>query len=158
MYSSTIAIVNCLADSFAAVASTSNYSDEYSKVKCAAESINIPFVSDNNEKYNEVFTLAELKCAISSTSDTSPGPDKIDNLMLRKMHDQAQQHMLELFNHVWEKCYFPNRWREATIIPIPKPQKDHSNPLNYRPIALTSCLCKLFERMINNRHSGISRK
>ena len=52
-------------DSVAAVASTSNYSDEFIKVKCAAESINIPFVSDNNEEYNEVFTLAELKCAPS---------------------------------------------------------------------------------------------
>ena len=60
LYSSTIAIANCLADSFAAVASTSNYSDEFSKVKWAAESINIPFVSDNHEEYNEVFTLAEL--------------------------------------------------------------------------------------------------
>ena len=57
------------------------YSDEFSKVKCAAESINIHFFSDNNEEYNEVFTLAELKCALSSTSDTSPGPDKIHNLM-----------------------------------------------------------------------------
>ena len=71
--------------------------------------------------------------------------------MLRRMPNQAQQHMLELFYHIWEKCHFPDRWREATIIPIPKPEKDHSNPLNYRPIALTSCLCKLFERMINNR-------
>ena len=32
-----------------------------------------------------------------------------------------------------------------------KKQKNHSNPLNYRPIAQMSCLCKLFERMINNK-------
>ena len=50
-----------------------------------------------------------------------------------------------------EVLFPPDRWHEATIIPIPKPQKDHSNPLNYRPIALTSCHCKLFERMIYNR-------
>ena len=37
------------------------------------------------------------------------------------------------------------------IIPIPKPGKDSYNPLNYRPIALTSCLCKTLERMINER-------
>ena len=39
----------------------------------------------------------------------------------------------------------------ATVIPIPKPNKDHTDPLSYRPIALTSCLCIVLERMINTR-------
>ena len=30
-----------------------------------------------------------------------------------------------------------------------KPGKDNSNPANYHPIALTSCLCKTMERMVN---------
>ena len=37
------------------------------------------------------------------------------------------------------------------MIPIPKPGKDPMNPTNYRPIALTSCICKTMERMINRR-------
>ena len=41
--------------------------------------------------------------------------------------------------------------RKRTVIPIPKPNKDHTDPLSYRPIALTSCLCKVLERMINTR-------
>ena len=45
----------------------------------------------------------------------------------------------------------PKSWKEATIIPIPKPGKDNTNPNNYRPIALTSCICKTLERMINER-------
>ena len=39
----------------------------------------------------------------------------------------------------------------AVNIPIPKPGKDHSNTINYRPISLTSCLFKVFERLFNNR-------
>ena len=35
------------------------------------------------------------------------------------------------------------------VIPIPKPGNDHSDPGNFRPIALTSCFCKTMERMIN---------
>ena len=37
------------------------------------------------------------------------------------------------------------------MIPIPKPGKDPTNPTNYHPIALTSCICKTMERMINIR-------
>ena len=38
-----------------------------------------------------------------------------------------------------------------TVIPIQKPGKDHSGPNSYRPISLTSCVCKTLERMINDR-------
>ena len=44
-----------------------------------------------------------------------------------------------------------NRSFSWKIIPIPKPGIDHAEPTNYRPIALTSCLCKTLERMINKR-------
>ena len=54
-------------------------------------------------------------------------------------------------NETWKSDTFPESWREALIISIPKPIKDHFNPLNYRPIALTSCICKTVERMVNER-------
>ena len=56
-----------------------------------------------------------------------------------------------MYNKIWDGGDFPTEWREATIIPIPKPGKDTTNPNNYRPIALTSCICKTFERMVNSR-------
>ena len=37
------------------------------------------------------------------------------------------------------------------MVPIPKPNRDLLDPTNYRPIALTSCLCKTMERMVNDR-------
>ena len=37
------------------------------------------------------------------------------------------------------------------VIPIPKPGKDPTNPINYQPIAMTSCICKTMERMLNCR-------
>ncbi|GFO49497.1 RNA-directed DNA polymerase from mobile element jockey [Plakobranchus ocellatus] len=45
----------------------------------------------------------------------------------------------------------PPSWREASVVPIPKPGKDPSDPSNYRPIMLTSCLCKTIKRMVNDR-------
>ena len=57
----------------------------------------------------------------------------------------------EILNNIWISADSPQQWRAATVIPIPKPNKDHIDPLSYRPIALTSCLCKVLERMINKR-------
>ena len=36
-------------------------------------------------------------------------------------------------------------------VQVPKPGKDTSEPSNYRPIALTSCIWKVMERMISSR-------
>ena len=46
---------------------------------------------------------------------------------------------------------FPHSLREATIIPIAKPEKDSKDPNNCRPIALPNCVCKNVECMINDR-------
>ncbi|GFU59100.1 putative RNA-directed DNA polymerase from transposon BS [Trichonephila clavipes] len=52
---------------------------------------------------------------------------------------------------VWKQHCFPSSWREAIVIPILKPGKVATDPLSYRLIALSSCFCKTFERMINTR-------
>ena len=59
--------------------------------------------------------------------------------------------LLRIINKHWKDSTFPKSWKEALLLPIPKPGKDHYNPLNYRPIALTSCICKTVERMVNER-------
>ena len=58
---------------------------------------------------------------------------------------------MNIFNYIWTTGKFSVDWQYATIIPIPKPGKDPAEPNNYRPIALTSCLCKTLERISNKR-------
>ncbi|GFU50710.1 probable RNA-directed DNA polymerase from transposon X-element [Trichonephila clavipes] len=71
--------------------------------------------------------------------------------MLRHLHPNSLANILFLFNRVWKEHCFPSSWREAIVIPILKPGKVATDPLSYRPIALTSCFCKTFERMVNTR-------
>ena len=52
---------------------------------------------------------------------------------------------------IWASGEIPECWKEATVIPISKPDKDSKNPSNYRPISLMSCVCKTMERMIDAR-------
>jgi len=70
---------------------------------------------------------------------------------IKHLPPSAVNTLLKTLNNIWFARNFPPSWRTSTVIPIPKPAKDASNPNNYRPIALTGCLCKLMERMINNR-------
>jgi hypothetical protein len=56
-----------------------------------------------------------------------------------------------LFNGCLKLSYFPTKWKHANVIPIPKPNKDLSNPSNFRPISLFSWVSKLFERIILRR-------
>ena len=71
--------------------------------------------------------------------------------MLKHLPENSLETLLNIFNYIWTTGKFPEDWTLATIITIPKPGKDPAEPNNYRPITLTSCLCKTLERMINKR-------
>ena len=109
------------------------------------------FTASNNEEYNSPFNITELKDAIAVSKDTATGPDDIHYQMLKHLPESALDTLLHIFNGIWTTGVFPESWRLATIVPIPKPGKDRAEPTNYRLIALTSCLCKTLERMINKR-------
>ncbi|GFX14448.1 probable RNA-directed DNA polymerase from transposon X-element [Trichonephila clavipes] len=97
--------------------------------------------------HNCDFTMTELKKALLQAHNTSPGPDGITYTMLRQLNPNSLANILFLFNRVWKEHCFPSNWREAIVIPILKRGKVPTDPLSYRPIALTSCFCKTFERM-----------
>ena len=82
---------------------------------------------------------------------SSPGPDQIHYENLRHLPIETLHILLDIINETWKSDTFPGSWREALIISIPKPGKHNFDPLNYRPIALTSCICKTVERMVNER-------
>ena len=111
----------------------------------------VDFSSTREESYNVPFEIRELHHALGLCSDTSPGPDDVPYAMLRHMDEAGLRFLLGLYNRIWREGSFPSSWGIATVIPIPKPGKDNSMMGNFRPISLTSCICKLFERMINFR-------
>ena len=71
--------------------------------------------------------------------------------MIKNCHATMQETLLNAFNKLFCEETFPEKWKTAIIVPIPKPGKDSTQPINYRPIALINCFTKLFERMINLR-------
>jgi len=144
-------IADLLADTFASNSSTQNYGKEFQKIKRNSEKTQLKFQSDNMEEYNKTFSIQELKDSLKRSHNTAEGPDEVNYEFIKQLPDASLLYLLQIFNEIWTSGNVPELWRIATIIPIPKPGKDSSDPSNYRPIALTSCLCKTFERMVNNR-------
>jgi len=81
----------------------------------------------------------------------SHDPDSVHYHMLKNLPDSAKDTLLGALNHIWPTGSFPSGWHLATVIPIAKPGKDATDPTSYHHIALTSCFCKVMERMINTR-------
>ncbi|GBN27536.1 putative RNA-directed DNA polymerase from transposon BS [Araneus ventricosus] len=50
-----------------------------------------------------------------------------------------------------ENCYFPQCWKTAVVVPIPKPDQDLNLLQNYRPISLLSSLSKVYESVLLKR-------
>jgi len=95
--------------------------------------------------------LDEVTDAISKSHDAAVGPDDVHHQMLKHLPNDALLTLLNILNNIWASGKFPTSCCTSTVIPVPKPGKDTSDPFNYRPIALTSCICKVMERMINSR-------
>ena len=143
-------VANVFANSLSTI-STGSKEDHFLRIKRQRESTTIIFPPDNFEDYNTEISLAELQNALRNSKNTAAGEDQIHYHMIRHLPEQSQSFILDFFNLIWLNSTFPSSWSEAIVLPIPKPNKNHLDPTNFRPIALTSCLCKLLEKIVNTR-------
>ena len=90
-------------------------------------------------------------CIHNLDKDKAYGPDLIHNQMIINGGPTLWSKLLVLFNKCLSDGTFPTIWNFANICPIPKPSKIHSDPKNYRPIAISSCLGRLFEKILAKR-------
>ena len=95
--------------------------------------------------------MKELKDSIKRSHNTAVGPDEVHYEFLKQLPSKSLKLLLRIYNKLWTEGKFPDIWRQITVIAIPKQGKDISDLQNYWLISLTSCLCKIMERMINYR-------
>jgi exonuclease III/ribonuclease HI len=147
-----------IAEAFTNTSSDSNYSDKFKNQKTEAENNFKLYEQTNssqnlaNNLLNENFSLQELQRAINQLKDhSSPGLDNISYELIKKLPRKGQKLLCKLYNLIWSTGILPPAWKHSIILPFPKKDKDPSNPTSYRPISLTSTLCKLMEKLVTNR-------
>ena len=93
------------------------------------------------------FSIAEFLAAASNfSSSTAIGQDKVAYPMLKHLSRSGIDFLLHIIS--WSSHSFPSIWKTCSIIPIHKMGKPLDSPASFRPISLTSCISKLFERII----------
>lgn len=91
--------------------------------------------------------VREIKKLSNSLSE---GPDELSNSILRKCGHVLAMPLTHLINLSLTQGIFPELLKHTKICPLPKSENIH-NKEEYRPLALTSPIAKLFERIFYSR-------
>lgn len=94
-------------------------------------------------------SVDDVKRVLSALDvESSMGPDGLHPCLLKSYPSLATALFL-IFKHSLNMGKLPRRWKLSEIIPLFK-KGSRSDPLNYRPISLTSICCKSLERIITS--------
>ncbi|TWW61350.1 hypothetical protein D4764_05G0014400 [Takifugu flavidus] len=92
-------------------------------------------------------TPHQVRKALKNRARKATGPDGISSRLLKSCADQLCGIFSHMFNLSLRLGRVPQLWKTSCIVPVPK--TPHPKELNsYRPVALTSHLMKMLERLI----------
>ena len=106
---------------------------------------------------HEKFTTMDVKLALKDLKcGKSPGTDLLSSEHFIYANDSICVFLSLLFNAMFIHSYLPGKFMETTIVPLLKDKKgDVTDKENYRPIAITSAMSKVFETVILHRYKEL---
>ena len=143
-------VADVMASHFAEV-SKKDSDKPFAEYRRKEEGKQINFTPVVEESYNLPFTMKEFESALGSCKESSPGPDDILYSMVKHAAENTKVFILSIINRIFLEHCFPCSWEILRILPFVKPGKDSFLCTSYRPIALSSCICKIMEKMVNVR-------
>ena len=117
-------------------------------------SLPVPFTKfegNTSEHLGQLFVTPEMiaKKIKKMKDNKSPGVDGIPPKLLKEIVEQISTPLAKLFNLSLEEGIVPSEWKEANIMLLFK-KGSKNKPENYRPVSLTSVVCKLLETLIRD--------
>ncbi|KAK2722310.1 hypothetical protein QYM36_002740, partial [Artemia franciscana] len=106
---------------------------------------------DQQEPYNQPFSLVEIEDIIRYLPNTAPGADMVYPQLVKNLPQEWVEVLLEIINIAWKSGCFPKVWKAGLAVMIPKPGKDTSKIENHRFITLLPVLGKVYERLVKKR-------
>lgn len=109
-------------------------------------SLNLPKIQDIIEDIKLDIPLVSYFLS-KAPNKNSTSPDGIPYKLLKHCRLSLAPTITEIFRVSLYSSTLPAFWKQSIVIPIFK-NGDKSQPANYRPISLTSTLCRILERII----------
>jgi hypothetical protein len=81
--------------------------------------------------------------------DKSPGLDQIYPRVIKELKNELLCPIKQIFQKSLDEGKIPDAWRDAGVTPIFK-KGSRLSPANYRPVSLTSIICKLMEAVLRD--------
>lgn len=139
-------------------------SDSHDIVETFQSTFSSYFVSDNSSipPITAPFTVNSSLASIDFSYDlvrgainklnarSAGGPDGIPPVFYKHLKDVLCFPLALLYTACINRSYLPAIWKHAYVTPIFK-KGSRTDPNNYRPIALTSTMCKLMESIIKSQ-------
>ena len=107
------------------------------------------FPSQTEEKLEDVVVSVESveEILMGLNPNKAAGPDNVESKLLKECAEETAPVLCQLFRKSMDEGDVPRRWKESHVIPIHK-KGNKAVMANYRPVALTSVVCKVFEKLI----------
>ena len=102
-----------------------------------------------SSRMNDIVVGVDEVLKVLSNLDPSSalGPDGIHNTLLKRCAQSLVAPLLILISKSLATSVIPVQWKTSQVVPIFK-KGPKSEALNYRPVHLSSCVCKVAERVI----------
>ena len=107
------------------------------------------FPKRTEEKITDVvFTIETVEERLQELNpNKATGPDGVESRLMKECSEELAPILHRIFRKSLDEGEIPERWKEAEIVPIHK-GGSKAVMANFRPVALTSVVCKIFEKII----------
>ena len=107
------------------------------------------FVPKTEEKIEDVYISTEQVEEVlqGPNPNKAAGPDGVESRVLKECAKELAPNLQQIYRKSLDEASVPMQWKEANIVPI---HKSGSKAVmgNFRPVALTLIICKVFERIL----------
>lgn len=94
---------------------------------------------------------ATVRRTLEQLKNSAPGPDGLPASLLKELASYIALPLTIIFQQSMHQACIPDAWREALVIALYKNKGGRHDPASYRPISLTSTVCKIMERIVGNQ-------